>query len=146
MGWIWQKGTIFVDLDCGKQVWVSYIGINGTYSGCYTGVPSDPYRAERVNSGLIASAVEGAARAFGPEAVHLIEPLRELREDGQPQLPGWQFRVQLEHHDPVGAEGDASVLIVIFYVDSLYDEPLPQIITRTIKSLDWNALAKDYLY
>ncbi|GLW73109.1 hypothetical protein Kpho02_54080 [Kitasatospora phosalacinea] len=134
-------------LTSGRSIRLDEVRMSSTYGGLLEGYP-----CRRVNDWSIRSLRDAAVRQYPSLPVHLVEPVRELPEDGHRGLMGPEERLPLVRcvglfsSHPVGRDdADFSQLVVAWY------QPGPELADLAaavpgLAELPWDGLARDCDY
>lgn len=99
---------------------------------------------EGTDDGIRRGVLRDARRSdmLGERPVHVIEPPNlPLRLAG---LPHWHIRVWLQSDTPLSPDRAGSELVVAFFVDTITDRPINEIVADAVRTVDWSAHAEDH--
>ncbi len=131
--------NMFMKLDCGRWVSIHAFEYSYTYGGLVEGRPN-----AKLNAWLIEAAVAAASKSWGPRKTHLIPPAVDDRNPKHPLLPPTCLRAWLTCDVPINHGFMGSSLVVVWFADECYAEPIFDVVFRAVRGLPWEELAQDF--
>jgi len=81
---------------------------------------------------------------MGTPKNHLIPPEVDTRDPRHPALPPALLRAWLWCGDPIDPKFMGSELVVVWFASECLDEPIVEVVFRSVRGLQWDELAEDF--
>ena len=132
---------IFIDLKCGRSVYLSDFHYSRTYSGLIEGAPND-----EMNNRIIQSALSRMEKIWGKRQTHLIRPKIDTTEPEHPSLPSTELTAWITCNEPVNSHYMGSELVLVWYIDDEEFEAssIRDVTSAALRTIDWSELAADF--
>ena len=132
---------IFIDLNCGRSVYLSAFHYSRTYGGLLEGSPN-----EELNNEIIQHALSRMEWVWGKRKTHLIAPRVNTEDSERPSLPSTELTAWLTCNEPVDKRYMGSELVLVWYVDDKEFESskVQDLTSAALKKIDWKELAADF--
>lgn len=132
---------IFINLKCGRSIYISDFHYSRTYGGLLEGRPNEEY-----NNIIIARALSRMEKIWGKRKTHLIPPKIDSTDPKHPTLPTTELTAWITCNQPVDANYMGSSLILVWYIDDKVFElsSIRDITSVALNAITWNDLAEDF--
>ena len=130
---------LFMNLDCGRQVFLENLAYSHTYGEILEGRPNSQLNAQIVDKVLTARET-----TRGNWKVHLIPPSVDDSDPAHPKLPPVLLRARLICNQPINPKFMASALLVLWFRQDCHNETIANVVFQAIHGLPWDQLARDF--
>ena len=132
---------IFIDLKCGRFVYISDFHYSRTYGGLLEGSPN-----EEMNNRIIQHALSRMDSIWGKRRTHLIPPEVDTTEPKHPSLPSTELTAWITCNEPVNDQFMGSELVLVWYIDDEKFEvsSIRDVTAEVLNAINWSELAEDF--
>jgi hypothetical protein len=130
---------IFIQLKCGRKVYVHRFTYYRTYWSLIDGTPDIKY-----NKGIIEW--EKCPKDWEIEYSRKVLKIQPNDEEVNTLLPPSVYKVWLISNDPIDKYDDASELIVIWFDENPGNRSLKEIIEKGVINIEWEKHAEGFSY
>ncbi|NUM35668.1 MAG: hypothetical protein HUU50_14065 [Candidatus Brocadiae bacterium] len=132
---------IFIELKCGRSVYISDFDYTRTYGGLIEGMPN-----EKLNNKIIECAMIRMQLIWGKRKTHLIPPKIDTSDPKHPSLPSTQLTAYIVCNDPVNNNYMGSELVIVWYIkdEDFESSSMRDVTAAALNSINWNDLAQDF--
>ncbi|MCB9927779.1 MAG: hypothetical protein H6822_36955 [Planctomycetaceae bacterium] len=132
---------IFINLKCGRSVYISDFHYSRTYGGLLEGSPD-----EEMNNRIIQRALSRMDSIWGKRRTHLIPPEVDTKDPEHPSLPSTELTAWITCHEPVNHQYMGSELVLVWYVDdeAFETSSIRDVTSAALNAINWNDLADDF--
>ena len=132
---------IFINLKCGRRVYISDFYYTRTYGGLLEGLPN-----EKLNDRIIQHALRRMEPRWGKRRTHLIHPRIDTTEMEHPSLPSTELTAWITCNEPIDSQYMGSDLVLVWYLEDEEFEAssIKDVTTAALESIEWSKLAGDF--